>query len=568
MGATTETRARRFEGKARDARTRKERRAMTKHRTGTRKEWLAARLELLEAEKELTRRSDELARRRQELPWVRIDKEYRFETDEGRASLADLFRGRSQLLVYHFMFGPDYTAGCPSCSAIADGFNGFVVHLANHDVMLWAVSRAPLAKLQAYKRRMGWTFPWASSFGSDFNVDFNVWFTEEQQRQGASNTTTGARRQTPVRALARKATARGLTPVRGHDRNRRGHVHAREAGHERVRARGRRRLPHLFHLCARTGRPLGHVPVARPRTQRAQRDGPSLVAPPRRVQQGLSDVVGVVAQLRDWEISRRMASERASQHAFLGVSALLFAASAAVTIVWCASMAAMGAMPMPGGWRMAMAWMRMPGQTWPGAAASFLGMWVVMMVAMMLPSLVPMLWRYRQAVGRTGETRLGRLTVLVGVGYFFVWTVCGMAAFPLGVALAAIAMQQPALARAVPIAAGVVVLLVGALQCTPWKARHLACCREAPGRGRTLPADAGTAWRHGLGLGLHCSRCCAGLMALLLVIGVMDLRTMAVVGAAITVERLAPAGARVARAIGAVVIGTGLLLIARAAGLG
>jgi predicted dithiol-disulfide oxidoreductase (DUF899 family) len=157
---------------------------MTDHKTGTREEWLAARLELLEAEKALTRRSDELARWRQELPWVRIEKEYRFETDEGSASLADLFRGRSQLLVYHFMFGPEYTAGCPSCSAIADGFNGFVVHLANHDVMLWAVSRAPLEKLQAYKRRMGWTFPWASSFGSDFNSDFNVWFTEEQQRTG------------------------------------------------------------------------------------------------------------------------------------------------------------------------------------------------------------------------------------------------------------------------------------------------------------------------------------------------------------------------------------------------
>jgi predicted dithiol-disulfide oxidoreductase (DUF899 family) len=157
---------------------------MTTHIAGTRTEWLAARLELLEAEKELTRRSDELARRRQALPWVRIDKEYRFETDEGKASLADLFRGRSQLLVYHFMFGPDYTAGCPSCSAIADGFNGIVVHLANHDVMLWAVSRAPLATLQAYRRRMGWTFPWASSFGGDFNFDFNVGFTEGQQREG------------------------------------------------------------------------------------------------------------------------------------------------------------------------------------------------------------------------------------------------------------------------------------------------------------------------------------------------------------------------------------------------
>jgi predicted dithiol-disulfide oxidoreductase (DUF899 family) len=157
---------------------------MTTHKTGTRDEWLAARLELLKAEKELTRRSDEVARRRQELPWVRIDKEYRFGTDEGNASPADLFRGRSQLLVYHFMFGPDYTAGCPACSAIADGFNGFTIHLANHDVMLWAVSRAPLAKLQAYKRRMGWTFPWASSFGSDFNADFNVWVSEEQQREG------------------------------------------------------------------------------------------------------------------------------------------------------------------------------------------------------------------------------------------------------------------------------------------------------------------------------------------------------------------------------------------------
>jgi predicted dithiol-disulfide oxidoreductase (DUF899 family) len=157
---------------------------MTTHITGTREEWLAARLELLQAEKEFTRRGDDLARRRQELPWVRIDKEYRFETDEGSGSLADLFRGRSQLLVYHFMFGPDYTAGCPSCSMIADGFNGFAVHLANHDVMLWAVSRAPLAKLQAYKRRMGWTFPWASSDGGDFNFDFNVWFSEEQQREG------------------------------------------------------------------------------------------------------------------------------------------------------------------------------------------------------------------------------------------------------------------------------------------------------------------------------------------------------------------------------------------------
>jgi predicted dithiol-disulfide oxidoreductase (DUF899 family) len=157
---------------------------MTKHRIGTRKEWLASRLELLEVEKDLTQRSDEVARRRQELPWVAVDKDYRFETDEGSASLADLFKGRSQLLVYHFMFGPDFEAGCPSCSMIADGFNGSTVHLANHDVMLWAISRAPLAKLRGYKQRMGWTFPWASSHGSDFNFDFSASYTKEQQSEG------------------------------------------------------------------------------------------------------------------------------------------------------------------------------------------------------------------------------------------------------------------------------------------------------------------------------------------------------------------------------------------------
>ena len=228
----------------------------------------------------------------------------------------------------------------------------------------------------------------------------------------------------------------------------------------------------------------------------------------------------------------------------------------------------MGEMPTPGGWTMSMAWMRMSGQTWPGAAASFLGMWVVMMVAMMLPSLVPMLWRYRQAVGRTGETRLGRLSALVGVGYFFVWTVFGMAVFPLGVALASVQMQHPALTRAVPIAVGVVILMAGSFQLTAWKERHLACCREAPGRGRMLRADAVTAWRHGLRLGLHCANCSVGLMAILLVIGVVDLRAMAVVAAAITVERLAPAGERVARATGAIVVAAGLFLLAQAAGLG
>jgi len=267
----------------------------------------------------------------------------------------------------------------------------------------------------------------------------------------------------------------------------------------------------------------------------------------------------IVPQLWRRESSRRKTTGRASQQAFLGVSALLFAASATLTIVWGASMAAMGGMEMPGGWTMSMAWMRMPGQTWAGAADSFLGMWVVMMVAMMLPSLVPMLRRYRQAVGDLSnmglDRRLGWLTALVGVGYFFVWAVFGMAAFPLGVALATVEMQQPALAGAVPIAVGVVILYAGFLQFTAWKSRHLACCRESPGRGRTLPADARTAWRHGVRLGLHCAYCCAGLIAILLVIGVMDLRAMAVVAVAITVERLAPAGERVAQATGVVLVG-------------
>src|SRR5271156_3927302 len=186
---------------------------MSPHRIATREEWLQERLELLKAEKELTRRSDELARRRQELPWVRVEKEYRFETDEGSASLKDLFRGRSQLLVYHFMFGPDYTAGCPSCSAIADGFNGFPVHLANHDVTLSAVSRAPFAKLQAYKRRMGWSFPWASSLGVNFNFDFNVSLTEEQQREGAVEYNYRREAAWTLRGIGDSLTKRGEGPV-------------------------------------------------------------------------------------------------------------------------------------------------------------------------------------------------------------------------------------------------------------------------------------------------------------------------------------------------------------------
>jgi predicted metal-binding membrane protein len=255
------------------------------------------------------------------------------------------------------------------------------------------------------------------------------------------------------------------------------------------------------------------------------------------------------------------------QRAFVGVSVLLFAASTAVTIVWCASTCAMGEIPMPGGWTLSMAWVLMPGQTWPGAAASFLAMWIVMMVAMMLPSLVPMLWRYREAVGRTGDSRQGPLTALAGAGYFFVWTAIGMAVFPLGLALAAAEMQQPALARVVPIAAGTIVIVAGALQLSAWKARQLGCCREAPGRGRALPAEAGTAWRHGLRLGAHCARCCGNLMAVLLAVGVMDIGAMAVVTAAITAERLVPAGERVARAVGVVLVGAGVFLVAQAAGL-
>ena len=267
-------------------------------------------------------------------------------------------------------------------------------------------------------------------------------------------------------------------------------------------------------------------------------------------------------------IDARLASKRRSHRAVVGVSALLFATSAALTILWCASMSAMGEMRMPGDWRMSMVWMRMPGQTWTESAASFIGMWAVMMVAMMLPSLVPMLLRYCKVVSGRAETPWGPLTALVAVGYFFVWTVFGMAVFPLGVALAEVEMQRPVLSRTVPIAVAVVVLIAGILQSTELKTRHLASCREEPARGRALPADVATAWRYGIRLGLHCAYCCSNLMAILLVIGVMDIGAMVVVTIAITVERLAPAGALVARAIGVVAVATGLLLIARAIGLG
>lgn len=231
-----------------------------------------------------------------------------------------------------------------------------------------------------------------------------------------------------------------------------------------------------------------------------------------------------------------MPSERHSQGVFVGASVLLFAASAAATSLV--------------------------------AAASFIGMWIVMMVAMMLPSLVPMLSRYHRAVARTSDIPRGWLTTLVAVGYFFVWTVFGMVALLLGAALTAVAMRSPGVARAMPLAIGIVVLLGGALQFTAWKGHHLSCCRKAPGRGYTLPADAGRAWRHGLLLGMHCTRCCVGLMAILLVLGVMDLRAMAAVAVAITVERLVRDGERVRRVIGAAAIGGGLVLIARAAALG
>ncbi len=186
---------------------------MTKHKIGTREEWLSSRLELLKAEKELTRRSDELTQQRLDLPWVRVDKIYRFETDEGSASLEDLFKGHSQLLIYHFMFGPEYIAGCPSCSAIADGFNGFVHHLANHDVTLTAVSRASLVKLQEYRKRMGWSFPWASSLGSDFNFDFNVSFTEEQQREGGIEYNYRREPAWDISGIGNSLTKRGEGPV-------------------------------------------------------------------------------------------------------------------------------------------------------------------------------------------------------------------------------------------------------------------------------------------------------------------------------------------------------------------
>jgi len=239
-----------------------------------------------------------------------------------------------------------------------------------------------------------------------------------------------------------------------------------------------------------------------------------------------------------------------------------------MTIAWCASMSAMGEMDMPRGWAMSMMWMRMPGQTWSGAAAAFVGMWVVMMVAMMLPSLTPTLWRYRQAAAAVDVPHAGRMTALVGVGYFVAWAAVGAIVFPLGVAFAAIVMQAPAAARAVPVVVGMAVMMAGVLQQTAWKERHLAFCREELGHGLTLHASALGAWRHGWCLGVHCIQSCAGLTAVALALGVMDLRVMAAVAIAITAERLAPAHVRVARAVGMVVVGAGVFLLARVIALG
>ena len=254
-----------------------------------------------------------------------------------------------------------------------------------------------------------------------------------------------------------------------------------------------------------------------------------------------------------------------SQRTFIGVSTLLFAASAALTVACCGSMSVMHDMPMPGGWSMSMMWMRMPGQSLPASASTFLGMWLVMMVAMMLPSLLPMLWRYRRGIGYSRGMRDAGLTMLVGSAYFAVWTLFGALAFIIGTTLAELEMQSPALARVVPVASGVVVLIAGALQFSAWKSHHLACCRNTPACCDALRPDPSTAWRHGLRLGLHCVHCCFGLTMILLVIGVMDLRAMAVVTAAISAERMAPAGERTARVIGVIAMIAGVFLIGRAA---
>ena len=428
-------------------------------------------------EKELTRRSDELARRRQELPWVRIDKDYRFETDDGSASLADLFRGRSQLLVYHFMFGPGLHGGMPVL--LRD--RGRIQRLCRAPGQprrdaLGGVA-APLAKLQAYKRRMGWTFPWASSFGGDFNSDFNVSITEEQQRAGPSNTTTSAAAMPLRGGGARRAVAR----VRGHLTGTDVPTYARERPgmSSFVLEDGV-----VYHAYSTYARGLDGLWGMYQWLDRAPRG---------RNETGLWLRRHDEYDLRPKLAGRfRMASERTSQRTFLP-SLRCSSPPARHNVIWCASMSAMSAMPMPGGWTMSMAWMRMPGQSWPGAAATFLGMWVVMMVAMMLPSLVPMLSRYRQAVGRRRREAARSADRAPGPGLLLVWTVFGMVVFPLGAALASLEMREPALARACPWwpdwsshrRSPPVLLLEGAPPC------------RLPSDARVLPRAAGRR-RHGL----------------------------------------------------------------------
>jgi predicted metal-binding membrane protein len=250
-----------------------------------------------------------------------------------------------------------------------------------------------------------------------------------------------------------------------------------------------------------------------------------------------------------------------ADRAYFSASALLFVTSTAATIYVCSAMDA--GMPMPGGWTMSMPWMKMPGQTWFAAAASFIGMWTVMMVAMMLPSLVPSLSAYRRSVREANEARLGACTALAGAGYFFVWAAVGAAAYPVGVALAAAAMRSPAIARAVPLATAIVVLLAACVQLSPWKARRLARCRDMPVRSGSL-SYARRAWRHGLRLGADCALCCAGFMTVLLVEGVMNLAVMAAIGGLITLERLATRHSSAAHAVGLAVGAAGLVGMARA----
>jgi predicted metal-binding membrane protein len=277
-------------------------------------------------------------------------------------------------------------------------------------------------------------------------------------------------------------------------------------------------------------------------------------------------MIAVVWPRKRWYLLRST-SRQFSWQVFLVSSALLFAGSVALTIRWCGGMQSMRGMPMPGGWTMSMAWMRAPGERWLASGLSFLGMWVTMMVAMMLPALLPMLWRYRQAMIWGGEPHPEGFTVLAALGYVSFWAICGAIVFPLGAALAAVEMRSQDISRIVPFAAGMAVLIAGGFQLTQWKARQLACCRGEPEHGDTGPVRCVAAFRDGLGLGLQCAGCCANLMAILLVFGVMDLRAMAAITLAVTAERLAPAGESIARVIGALAAGFGLYMIANAAGL-